>query len=672
MAAADGSLWSQIHGRFHEGFQVFQKQRGYYDLFLFDLEGNLVYSVFKELDFATNMMSGPYKDSGLAEAFRAARDLDAGAVYFTDFAAYAPSAGAPAKFTSSPVFDLSGQRIGVVALQMPIDRMTAILTSSPLLGETGIVFTVGSDGMIRSVVGKKGAPSLLEPAPASPQVQAAISGEQAEFENVAGIAGSDVLAMTVPIQFGMQTLGLVLEQDTQEVFAEMRKLSATMLLQTVVVSAVILVMGFLLARLLTRRIHAVAHSVDQMMDGDFDAEVEQVDTGDEIGEIARALKRFRDDLNKGRKAEVQMAKKTAEQTAVIERLREALNALAVGRLDCAIDSDLGADYENLREDFNVTVDALRDIINQMQTTSLAIDTDARTLSDGAEELSRRTESQAATLEQTAAAMEEITSSVQGTAQGAGEIVTAIDTARDAAERGDEVRARAVEAMGNIEDSSKQIGQIIQVMEDIAFQTNLLALNAGVEAARAGEVGRGFAVVASEVRALAQRSSDSAGEIRSLILNSNNNVSNGVKLVSEMGQSIDRILTEVRAVSAQARDIASAATDQSNGLSEINTGIVMLDDVTQKNASMVSDSANASRMLLQKSSDLRELVSHFEGGSMSKTTVDEVPLAPDWKEVSVPASPVALEFTPSAETEVIPQPVARSVSGTAAVEVWQEF
>lgn len=196
-----------------------------------------------------------------------------------------------------------------------------------------------------------------------------------------------------------------------------------------------------------------------------------------------------------------------------------------------------------------------------------------------------------------------------------------------------MRGRAMSAMATIEDSSKQIGQIIQVMEDIAFQTNLLALNAGVEAARAGEVGRGFAVVASEVRALAQRSSDSAAEIRSLIKNSNDSVNNGVKLVSEMGSSIEVILNEVVGISSRVQDIASGAAEQATGLDEMNVGITLLDEVTQQNAALSSQSSESGRALREKASGLRHVVSRFDLGDAGWEMADidevqEADLAPE--------------------------------------------
>jgi methyl-accepting chemotaxis protein len=610
----DGTAYARVHAKYHSGYQSLQRKRGYYDLFLFDLQGNLIYSVFKELDYASNFVTGPYADSGLGEAFRAARDLDPGSYYFTRFEPYAPSADAPAKFISAPVFNATGQRVGVVALQAPIDQMAQILSQAELLGETGIVYVVGSDGRALSASPHAGGHGVLDPLPDLPHIAQARAGRAVQMIDTPGLSGNLVIALSKSFDHEGTPWNLVLEQDMTEAFAVEKRLLASTILQIFVVAFLVTGVAFVIARLLTKRIVALSSSVAAIAKGDFSSLVAQTKTGDELGDIARALERFKVELNDGQKAMAERERYAAAQSDVMERLSSALDSLARGQLTCRIDEDLGSDYEVLRKNFNQTVVALASIIGDLRSSAAMIDSDARGLSDAADSLSRRTESQAATLEQTAAAMEQITTSVKSTAAGAQEIAQSMAQVQEQAQHGEAVRNRAVDAMGSIENSSKQISQIIQVMEDIAFQTNLLALNAGVEAARAGEVGRGFAVVASEVRALAQRSSDSAAEIRGLIVGSSESVSNGVRLVSELGTAIEDILVAVNSVSANVSDIASGTAEQAIGLSEINNGIATLDEVTQKNAGMVNESAASSKALLQKSRDLRQLVARFDIGS----------------------------------------------------------
>ncbi|WP_411889505.1 methyl-accepting chemotaxis protein [Yoonia sp. SDW83-1] len=608
--ADDGSAWSGAHATFHDSFLSLQSVRSYYDIFLFDLEGNLIYSVFKELDFATNFRAGTYANSDLGVAYRTAATLGRGEIHVTDFAAYAPSNGAAAKFVAMPVFDNAGERIGVVALQLPIDEIGVILSQSPLLGETGRVYAIGSDGTARSGSSGNGGFDILDRLPDLPQTLAARDGVETTFSNAPGLSGNPVIAYTKVFDFFGTEWRMILEQDLSEANAAANRLLSFATLQTVVVMLILAALAFWIASTLTSRIIALANSVNGIAEGDFESIVAQTKTGDELGDIARALERFKAELAEGKAAIADRVESAEVQAKIMKKVETSLESLADGSLDCVISEEFPEAYEPLRRNFNQTVIALSEIVSSLQANADLINTDATKLSDATGNLSRRTENQAATLEQTAAAMDEISASVNSTASGARGIVQAIDVARDHAKHGEDVRSHAVVAMKTIEESSDQIGQIVQLMDDIAFQTNLLALNAGVEAARAGEAGRGFAVVASEVRALAQRSSESAAQIRDLIVNSNENITHGVKLVADMGTAIEQVLSSVSEVSEHIRDIASGAEEQATGLSEINTGILMLDKVTQENAAMVDESANSSRVLQQKADEMQNLVARF--------------------------------------------------------------
>ncbi len=626
--AVDGSAYSGVHLRYHPEFRAFLERNGYYDLFLFDNSGNLVYSVFKESDFATNFVDGPHDQSGLGQVYRDAMTLDQGAIAFSDIEAYGPSAGDPAKFLAMPIFDAAGQRIGVVALQVAMAALSDVLMSTAKLGETGIVYAVGESGQALSASPRPDGHAIFETLPDHPQIAAARAGVPLFAEDLPGLSGNPVLARTISLARAGSVWNLVMEMD----MAEAEAIQYLLLRSTVIQIAVLLVLvagvAFFAARLMTRRITDLSDSVARISEGDYDTVTAQSDAGDEIGDIARVIERFKSDLSEGRRAVAERQARAEEQAQVMDRLRLSLESLARGELACRIDEPFGEEYEALRTHFNETVASLSVITGELRASAEMIDDDARTLSEGADSLSQRTENQAATLEETAAAMEEITTTVTSTAEGAKEIVSSINDAQAQAERGEDVRNRAMDAMGTIENSSKQISQIIQVMEDIAFQTNLLALNAGVEAARAGEVGRGFAVVASEVRALAQRSSDSAAEIRNLIVNSNDSVSHGVKLVSEMGGAIEQILSGIVEVSRRAQGIAAGAAQQATGLAEINRGITSLDQVTQENAGLAHESAASGRELREKAGLLRASVSRFrhDGEEDIAGTADAAPSA----------------------------------------------
>ena len=433
------------HAAFHPYFRTVVDRWGFYDFFLFDPDGNMIYSVAKEADFATNFLSGTYAASNLGQAVAAALAGADDAVHIADFRPYAPSAGIPASFLVAPVTGADGRRIGAIGLQLSLDRLVSIAT----------------DPMER---------------------------ERARLQ--------------------------------------------------------------------------------------------------------------------------------ADQQRVFDVLSVGLQNLAAGNLQDALSEEFGGNYETLRGDFNRTLDKLNETIAQVVDMAETIRARSTEISPASEDLSRRTENQAATLEETAAALDELTSSVKSAAKGAREVENIVRQARREAEESGAVVQGAVSAMTEIERSSDQLSQIIGVIDDIAFQTNLLALNAGVEAARAGDAGKGFAVVASEVRALAQRSSAAAKEIKTLIGTSTQHVGRGVDQVGRAGKALASIVNRVAHISTLVSDIAAGASEQSTGLAEINIGVTQLDQVTQQNAAMVEDSTAASHSLHQEASDLAALVARFalrEGG-----------------------------------------------------------
>jgi methyl-accepting chemotaxis protein len=302
--------------------------------------------------------------------------------------------------------------------------------------------------------------------------------------------------------------------------------------------------------------------------------------------------------------------RTREQQQVVEALREALGALAAGDLSTRIDTKFPDEYESLRLNCNQAAQSLSDTLSRVADVAASILGGADSIATAAADLSRRTESQAATLEQTAAALDTLTSNVRSATEGTLKAGSKVKSAHGEARNNGAVVQQAIDAMSAIEQSSHQISKIISVIDDIAFQTNLLALNAGVEAARAGDAGRGFAVVAAEVRALAQRSSEAAKEIKTLISTSETQVEAGAGLVSQSGRAVEAIVTDVAEISTIVQNISQSAQDQSNSLAEINAGVAVLDKVTQQNAVMVEESTAASALLKQEADELAALLSGF--------------------------------------------------------------
>ena len=308
---------------------------------------------------------------------------------------------------------------------------------------------------------------------------------------------------------------------------------------------------------------------------------------------------------------------TAQKTLsiTIERclgeVREVMSAMAEGDLNRSVVGDYTGDFAELKDAVNTTVEKLRDMVAQITEAADSISVSASQIAVGNNDLSERTSKQAASLEETASSVAELDGTVRQNASSAADANRLAVGAHHAAKTGGSVIGHAIQAMGGISAASKQIGAIVNVIDEIAFQTNLLALNASVEAARAGEQGRGFAVVATEVRNLAQRSAGSAKEIRSLIRDSVAKIEEGSRLVNESGESLTSIVESVEQVADIVGAIAAATEEQSQGISQVNQSITQIDDVTQQNAALVEQAAAASQSLGDNAVNLRRLVGFFK-------------------------------------------------------------
>ncbi len=309
---------------------------------------------------------------------------------------------------------------------------------------------------------------------------------------------------------------------------------------------------------------------------------------------------------------------------VVKDTLRVLGAMAEGDLTKKIESSYQGVYDQLKNDANKTISNLTQIMDEIRTAADSVLHGSQEIAAGNADLANRTREQDARLEQTAASMEEMTSTVRQNADNARQADLLSSSAREQAEKGGAVVGNAVAAMGEITTASKQIADIIGVIDEIAFQTNLLALNAAVEAARAGEQGRGFAVVASEVRNLAGRSATAAREIKDLIKDSVGKVEEGSRLVDESGQMLGEIVSSVQQVSDIIAEIAAASEEQSAGIVQVNGAMSQLDEMTQQNAALVEQAAAASKSMGEQAHDLNEQVSFFTTGDEEENSSSDRP------------------------------------------------
>jgi methyl-accepting chemotaxis protein len=535
-----------------------------------------------------------------------------------------PGKGGIGIYAVAPVL-VDGNVIGVVDIGTELSNAYF----APLAEKLGAEISVNvlSEGKLVNQSSTENGKSFL-PAEA---IQAAFHGKPV-FEQ-AVLDGRDMLIKAVPFKsFSGENLGVIeIGTDATAIMAEARAALWTMLGVTLATSIIALTAFFLFAKSLGNAIGRLTSTMARLAAGDLNTTVEGESRPDETGAMARAVQVFKDNALKTKELERQadeqrnMTEEQRRQNAEDARIRaeqmaEATNGLATGlqhlssgNLTFQLDRPFAADFESLRADFNATVSQLRGTLGSVAQATSSIDSGSREVSQSADDLSKRTEQQAASLEETAAALDQITVNVSNSSKRAEEARTVAIQANESARQSGAVVADAVQAMGRIEESSGQISNIIGVIDDIAFQTNLLALNAGVEAARAGEAGKGFAVVAQEVRELAQRSASAAQEIKDLIGKSSIEVSTGVKLVRDTGEALRAIEAHIVTINQHMDSIATSSREQSVGLSEVNTAVNQMDQVTQQNAAMVEEANAAGATLATEAGRLRELISQFQLG-----------------------------------------------------------
>ena len=346
--------------------------------------------------------------------------------------------------------------------------------------------------------------------------------------------------------------------------------------------------------------------MEALASGDVSSPIAYTDHKDCVGRMAKAMATFRANstaLDGSKAAEAQ----------IVDALSGGLKKLSNNQLDFQLNEPFAANYDELRKDFNAAVSSLGTAMRSVRASAASVHNGATEIRSASDDLAQRNERQAANLEEAASAMNQVTDNIKLTAERATVVQRTISNTHNEATEGGEVVARATSAMGAIEKSAQEIGQIVSVIDAIAFQTNLLALNAGVEAARAGDAGKGFAVVATEVRALAQRSADAAKDIKELITASSRQVGEGVTLVAETGALLEKILTSIGDITGLMTEIADNANAQSLNLQQINTTVGEMDRMTQQNAAMVEESTAASRSLADEANELTALVSRFDTG-----------------------------------------------------------
>ena len=590
--ASDGSLYSAAHADFHPWFRQFLEERGYYDIFLFDTNGDLLYSVFKELDYASNLNSGEWKDTDLGNAFRAAQESTIGSVSFFDFQPYAPSHGAPASFMSTPIPDGVGGVAGVLVFQMPIDGLNDVMSSMVGLGDTGQSYMVGRDNVLRTEAPRAEDSTLLNAKVSSSLVPWMWDG--ATITEGKNYSGENVVAASEMLEFYGVKWRAVAEITTEEAYSAIAATRNMTLLISLVVLGLASVSGYLLSRRISRPISLLAESTKAIADGDKSRTVPGVARKDELGPLAQAVDYFRSEMIAGEERSRQ------EQAAADQRAREA--------------AEKARHLEEMARNFEQTVSQT---LNQVSIATDNLDNNAVSMSalaaqteNQTTEVARASQSASANVQSVAAATEELSASI-------GDITSKIEASNHAtthaSERAEQMQARIT----SLEASTSSIGEVVELITSIAAQTNLLALNATIEAARAGDAGRGFAVVAAEVKSLATQTAKATEDIQKQVLGIQGTTAETVTgireimdVISALRDASSEIATAMSQQAAATSEISSSVQHAAQGVQQVDVNIGSVNSAAREVGGSADQVKGAGDTLAKQSESLRQTIETF--------------------------------------------------------------
>ena len=638
------SSYMMAHKKYHTSFDKFLNAYGLYDIFMVDLKGNLIYTDFKEKDYATNLNNGIYSNTGIAKAYKKALNKSEGEVAFDDFKPYEPSYNAPAAFLATPIF-IDGVKKGVMIFQMPVDQINNIMQfggkyKEAGMGESGEVYLVGSDYKMRSnsrfqkemndpVVKSLGTTiGVLEVKTDS--TKAAFSGKGSGSAIISDYRGVNVLSsFSVVDVFGETKWAVIAEIDEDEALQPASTLRNNIIIASLIIFIIVNILSMIFVN------SQVIKPLKKFQNGILDffkylnketSTITPLDDryDDEIGIMSKVvnknIEKTKDLIEQDKrvidavKNAVQIAKTgKMDQSITISTSNEELEELKTGfndllevvstkvcgdlnRISKSLDAFSKLDFThrisgNKLGEVSVGLNNLAEVINQMlidnKSIGMTLQNSANTLLSNVDTLNNSSNEAAASLEETAAALEQITGNISNNTDMVLKMASYGNDVKKSVSSGQKLANETTVAMDEINTEVTAISEAISVIDQIAFQTNILSLNAAVEAATAGEAGKGFAVVAQEVRNLASRSADAANDIKQLVENATTKANNGKNIADEMIDGYTNLNESISKTLDLISNVENASKEQQHGIEQINDAVNQLDQQTQQNASVAS-------------------------------------------------------------------------------------